>query len=194
MARLLPALTDVLTRLRPPASPYFGSRAREFAERLGPYRAAVDTVRRRFAGTPIGATESIFVYMARATGLDLVTPPDFMAAVAEGTQPSVADAMAFHGQIQHRQIRLLVYNTQTTTNLTSEIRERARLAGLPVVGVSESLVPPADTFQDWQVRQLEALIAALEASARSRSSRCRPGRRGGELTERRPMGATVTST
>jgi zinc/manganese transport system substrate-binding protein len=166
VGRLAQAVTEALKRLRQGAAPYFEARAREVTERLGPYRSAVETIRRRFVGTPIGATESIFVYMARATGLDLITPPGFMAAVAEGTQPSVADMIAFHAQIQQRQIRLLVYNTQTITNLTRELQERARAAGIPVVGVSETLVPAGDAFQDWQVRQLDAVLLALGMGAR----------------------------
>jgi zinc/manganese transport system substrate-binding protein len=161
VSRLAQALSEALKRLRPAAGAYFEAQAREFSGRLGPYRAAIESIRRRFAGTPIGATESIFVYMARATGLDLITPPGFMAAVAEGTQPSVADMIAFHAQIQQRQIRLLIYNTQTVTNLTSELRERARASGIPLVGVSETLVPPRATFQAWQVQQLEAVLVAL---------------------------------
>jgi len=33
----------------------------------------------------VAATEDIFVYLANAAGLDLVSPPAFTAAVAEGT-------------------------------------------------------------------------------------------------------------
>ncbi len=46
-------------------------------------------IRDQFAGTKVASTESIFVYLANATDLDLVSPPAFMDAVAEGTDPPV---------------------------------------------------------------------------------------------------------
>jgi len=166
VARLAQAITQALGRLRPAAVSYFETQGSEFSRRLGPYRAAVEAIGRRFAGTAIGATEPLFQYMARAARLDLVTPPGFMAAVAEGTQPNIADLITFHTQIEKRQIRLLIYNSQTVTNLTLDIQERARARGIPVVGVSETLAPPTDTFQGWQLRQLEAVIRALGAGGR----------------------------
>ena len=38
----------------------------------------------------------------------------------------------------------------------------ARSAGIPVVAVSETMVPASSTFQDWQVRQLRVLEQALK--------------------------------
>jgi zinc/manganese transport system substrate-binding protein len=121
-------------------------------------------LKQRFGGTPIGATESAFVYMAEATEMQLISPPKFMQAVAEGTGPSVRDVALFHTQIQQKQIKVLIYNTQAVTNLATQLQSMAREVGIPVVGISETLVPAHDTFQAWQVRQLRLLWQALENS------------------------------
>jgi zinc/manganese transport system substrate-binding protein len=162
--RLCQAITAALKELNPAGSAYFDARARDYASRLAPYHEAVARIRKRFAGTPIGATESIFVPMARATGLDLISPPGLMNAVAEDANPSVHDVALFQQQIKEKKIKVLVYNNQTNGGLTSQLREMAEKAGIPVVGVSETLTPVDATFEDWQLAQLRALENALASS------------------------------
>jgi zinc/manganese transport system substrate-binding protein len=160
--RIRKAITDTLKQLRPPAAPYFDAQAQAFDAALSPYHALIAEIKRRFAGTPIGATETVFVYIAETMGLNLVTPPRFMQAVAEGTNPTVRDVAIFHDQIRQKQIKVLMYNTQAVSNLTSQLRTLAQEVGIPVVGVTETLVPVHDSFQNWQVQQLRDLLAALE--------------------------------
>ena len=162
--RVCQAITAALKELNPAGSEYFDARARDYAGRLGPYHDAVARIRKRFAGTPVGATESIFVPMAKATGLDLISPPGLMNAVAEDANPSVQDVALFQQQIKEKRIKVLVYNNQTNGNLTSQLREMAETAGVPVVGVSETLTPVDATFEDWQISQLKALEDALASS------------------------------
>ena len=64
-------------------------------------------------------------------------------------------------QIQQKKIKVLVFNSQTITNLTTRMKERGNKAGIPIVGVSETMTPIGTTFQDWQVRQLKQLTEAL---------------------------------
>jgi zinc/manganese transport system substrate-binding protein len=160
--RMSVAITQALKVLRPPAATYFDAQARDFATAFGPYHALIEDIKRRFAGTPIGATETVFAYMAEAMGLNLVSPPRFMQAVAEGTNPTVRDVATFHDQIRQKQIKVLVYNLQAVSNLASQLRTLAQEVGIPVVGVTETLVPVHDSFQNWQVRQLRDLLTALE--------------------------------
>jgi zinc/manganese transport system substrate-binding protein len=162
VTRISQAITRTLGQLRPPAATYFDTQAQEFAAALSPYHALIEEIRRRFAGTPIGATETVFVYMAEATGLNLISPPRFMQAVAEGTNPTVRDVAMFHDQIRQKHIKVLVYNTQAVSNLASQLRTLAQEVGIPVVGVTETLVPVHDSFQNWQLRQLRDLLTALE--------------------------------
>ena len=142
-------------------------RAKDYASRLAPYHDAITRIRKQSAGTPVGATESIFVPMAWATGLDLISPPGLMKAVAEDAAPSVQDKALFEHQIKDKKIKVLVYNNQTSGSLTWQLRELAKEAGIPVVGVSETLSPVDATFEDWQVAQLKKLEDAL-ASAKGR--------------------------
>jgi zinc/manganese transport system substrate-binding protein len=60
---------------------------------------------------------------------------------------------------------VLVYNVQTTTAVTTNIKSLAASHHIPTVGVSETLQPENLTFQDWQAKQLLALEAALKSSS-----------------------------
>jgi zinc/manganese transport system substrate-binding protein len=60
---------------------------------------------------------------------------------------------------KHR-IRVLLYNSQAVSPITSHIRDAARAAGIPVVPVTETL-PAGLGFQQWQLDQARRLAAAL---------------------------------
>jgi zinc/manganese transport system substrate-binding protein len=71
---------------------------------------------------------------------------------------------AFEQAIQTRQATVLVYNAQTSTDVTNTIKQMAAQRGIPVVAVSETLQPPGATFEEWQLGQLTALDNALDAA------------------------------
>ncbi len=146
---------------------YFDQQRAAFTTALKSYTQRIAEIKAKFSGAPVGATESIFVYMAAALGLNLISPPEFMNAVAEGNDPPAAAVIAFQDQITSKQVKVLVYNVQTATAVTTNIKHLAALADIPVVGVSETLQPESATFQDWQLSQLLTLQNALNASALS---------------------------
>src|SRR6202171_1424973 len=140
---------------------YFTQQREAFATALQPYHDAVAQIRATASGIPVGSTESIFVYMAHALGINLVSPPEFMQAISEGTDPPAQTVAQFQDQISQHQIKLLVYNTQTSSTITDNLRQIAPRNGIPVVGISETIQPTTATFQEWQTRQLISLQAAL---------------------------------
>jgi zinc/manganese transport system substrate-binding protein len=168
VARVADGVSDSLRSLDPANAPYLTQLRSRFATALAPYERRVAEIRQRFAGTKLGATESIFTYMAQALGLDLISPREFMNAVAEGTDPPASSVAEFEDQVTSRQIRVLVYNVQTATAVTTNIRRQAATEGIPVVGVSETLQPTSASFQDWQLGQLLSLENALDSAAPAR--------------------------
>lgn len=81
-------------------------------------------IKQQFAGVPVASTEDMFVYMANATGLDVVSPPGFMTAVAEGNDPPALD-VAFMQELLEcgtGTVRVLVFNVQTVTPLTDSVK------------------------------------------------------------------------
>jgi zinc/manganese transport system substrate-binding protein len=60
---------------------------------------------------------------------------------------------------RHR-VKVLLYNSQAVSPITTQIKSAAQAAGIPIVGVSETL-PPGKSFQQWQISQAQALQRAL---------------------------------
>jgi len=146
-------------------SAYFSQQRDAFRTAMKPYHDRIAKIKSTFHGVPVGSTESIFVYMAQALGLNLISPPEFMQAVAEGNDPPAQTVAEFHDQVAGKKIKVLVYNVQTSTNITEDLKRQATNNGIPVVGVSETLQPVDATFQEWQNAQLLTLQNALNAEA-----------------------------
>ena len=124
------------------------------------YKGLLDQLHQRFAGTPIGASESIVVGLTDATGLQLVTPSSFLTAVREGNAPTAADKATVDQQITGKQIKAFVFNVQNSTPDVQSLVSEARTNGIEVVAITET--PPENVaFQDWQSAQLQALLDAL---------------------------------
>ena len=163
------AITRDYQRLDPRDAAFFAARKARF-ERSGlhAYTAALARVRRRFAGTRVGASESIFVPLARALGLDLVTPPAFLRAVGEGAEPTARDVATIDRQIASHRIRVWVENSQNGTPDVQRLTAAARAHDIPVTTITETPAPADASFQAWQVVQLRRLEDAL---ARGRAGR-----------------------
>jgi zinc/manganese transport system substrate-binding protein len=154
-----------LVSIDPADTAYYTHQYTSLNVSLGQYNARINEIRNKFAGTKVASTESIFVYMADATGLDLVSPPDFMEAVAEGNDPPAQSVVEFQQLIQNGSVSVLVFNAQTVTPLTDNIKALAATKGIPIVAVTETIQPPDVTFQDWMNAELISLQNALNAKA-----------------------------
>jgi zinc/manganese transport system substrate-binding protein len=144
---------------------YFTQQHTAFENALKPYHERIAEIKQKFGGQKVGATEDIFVYLANALGLNLISPPAFMQAVAEGNDPPANSVATFQQQINQKQITVLVYNVQTVTAVTTNLKQLASQQAIPIVGVSETIQPPDASFQDWQYAQLLVLQNALNANA-----------------------------
>jgi zinc/manganese transport system substrate-binding protein len=129
------------------------------------YMSREVSIKQHFAGHPAAATEDIFVYMANATGLKVVSPIGFMSAVAEGNDPPAQDVATFQKLLEggNSTVNVLVYNQQTVTPLTQNIKALASQNQIPTTAVTETIQPPDQTFQTWMGAELVALQNALNA-------------------------------
>jgi zinc/manganese transport system substrate-binding protein len=155
-------------RLDPKDAGYFKQQQARFETRgLAHYKGLIATIKRKYHGVPVGASESIFAPLAQALGLKLLTPASFLKAISEGSEPTAGDKTTIDRQIARRQIKVWVFNSQNSTPDVQRITDAARKKGIPVTTITETLTPASASFQSWQSRQLEALAAALaKATAR----------------------------
>jgi zinc/manganese transport system substrate-binding protein len=156
------AIANALRKLDPRHAAYYAHRLSAFeSQGLGRYHALIARIRQRYRGVPVGASESIFALQAPALGLDLVTPPSFMKAISEGTEVTAGDTAAAQRQITAHRIKVWIYNSQNVTPEIQRLTALARAQRIRVTTVTETLSPAADSFQQWQVNQLQGIAAAL---------------------------------
>jgi len=148
--------------LDPKDASYFARQKSQLETKgLAQYKDLIAVIKRRYRGVRVGASESIFAPLAQALGLDLVTPPSFQKAISEGAEPTAADKTTIDRQIARKQIKVWVFNSQNSTPDVARLTDAARKKGIPVTTITETLTPATATFEQWQVRQLRALEAAL---------------------------------
>jgi len=160
--QVIEQLTADYQRIDPADAAYFAQRKQDFETHgLARYNQLIADIRNKYAGTPIGASESIVAPLAQGLGLRMLTPESFLDAISEGSEPSAGDKATIDNQLRTRQIKVYVFNSQNATpDVQAQVRE-ARAAGIQVVSVTETLDPATATFQDWQVKQLQGIETAL---------------------------------
>ena len=160
--QVIAAIVADYKRLDPKDAAYFDRQRASFETKgLAAYKAEIAAIRKRYAGTPVGASESIFAPLAQTLGLRLVTPYSFLKAISEGTEPTAKDVSTIDRQIARRQIKVWVFNSQNSTPDVQRLTDAARGKGIAVTTITETLTPATASFQAWQVAELRALRAAL---------------------------------
>jgi len=155
-------IRDDLKAIDPADAAAFDQSAHTFLTTgLKRYHDLIAAIKAKYSGTPVGATESIFSYLAPALGLNLITPYSYLKAVSAGQDISAADEATVEQQINQKQIKVLIYNSQNTPNNIQALINRARANHIPVATITETLTPANASFQDWQSAQLQGIQTAL---------------------------------
>jgi zinc/manganese transport system substrate-binding protein len=163
--KVIDAITSQLQKLDVADAGYFSAQHDSYVSSgLKTYDDLRAEIKQKYSGTPVGATESIFAYLATDLGLNLISPPNFLKAISEGTDPTAADKATMDSQIANKQIKVLVFNSQNSTPDVQALVDKASAEGIPVPSVTETLEPANVTFQDWQSKQLQALRDALASA------------------------------
>lgn len=160
--QVIAQITADYQKIDPADAAYFTQQKQTFETKtLAQYNSLITDIKNKYAGTPIGASESIVTPLAQTLGLTMLTPESFLDAISEGNDPTAADKATIDAQIRNKQIRIYVFNSQNSTpDVQAQVNE-AKAEGIPVTTVTETLAPASDTFQQWQVSELEGIQAAL---------------------------------
>jgi len=159
MPAVAKSLAASLAKRDPAHAADYETRLALFVASLKPLDDEVAALRKDFSGAPVTATEPVFGYMAAAIGLKMRNER-FQLAVMNSTEPSASAIAAFQKDLRTRAVKVLLYNSQTSEELTQKMRDLATQSNVPVVGVSET-EPPGAKFQDWMLGQLRALRTGL---------------------------------
>jgi zinc/manganese transport system substrate-binding protein len=157
------ALAAALGQVDPEHKADYESRLKTFLASLSPLEKKIAEIRDKYGGVSVTATEPVFGYMADALKL-MMRNERFQLAVMNETEPAARDLAAFENDLRTRSVRVLLYNSQVTDNLSRRLVDIARSASVPVVGISETQ-PPDMSFLGWMLSELGALEKALESSS-----------------------------
>ncbi|MCA2209447.1 MULTISPECIES: metal ABC transporter solute-binding protein, Zn/Mn family [Nocardia] len=108
----------------------------------------------------VAQSEPLAHYLLLAAKAQDKTPHEFQEAIEQETDPSPAAVAATRDLITGKQVKALIYNTQTQDKVTQDLRAAAQAAGVTVVEVTETLPEGVDYVQ-WQTANAKALAAAL---------------------------------
>ena len=160
MPAVAAAVGHDLTRLAPAHRAYFKARVRHFDASLNPWLNALKAFAKRYPSAPVATTEPVGNYMLRAAGARNRTPWSLQADIMNGVDPAPQDVTAEDQLLGGRRVRALLYNQQVTDTLTQTFLSTARHAGVPVVGLYETM-PTGYSYQSWMLAELRALRRAV---------------------------------
>jgi len=154
-------IEQALAAKDPSRASYYEQNLTNFDNSLAPINRAIATIKSKYAGAPVAYTEPVPGYLLADAGLSVKTPEAFARAIEDGNDPSPADDATMQNLMTRRSVKVLLYNSQATSQVTQNIRDLAKQQGIPVIGVSETLPGSAGSYQSWQLGQVEALLNAL---------------------------------
>jgi zinc/manganese transport system substrate-binding protein len=163
--KTMPAAAKVMAKdladLQPAHASYFESNLKRFDASLIPWFNAIAAFKAQHHGVTAATTEPVADYLLTAMGINNLTPFQFQADIMNGVDPSPQDITLENGFFTKHQVKVFCYNQQVVDALTASIRETAIKAGVPVVGVYETMPTPGYDFQTWMLAEVNAIQAAV---------------------------------
>ena len=163
--KTMPAVAKVmaadLSALQPPHKAYFAANLSKFDRSLAPWLNSIAAFRAKYPGTRVATTEPVADYMLQAAGTDNLTPYTFQADIMNGVDPAPEDIALQDSFFTQHKAKVFVYNQQVVDSLTTSIRQTALKAGVPVVGVYETMPTPGYDYQSWMLAEVNALQKAV---------------------------------
>lgn len=160
LGRIASAIAGQLEHADPQHTTAYRAGLARFDASLRPLQREIARIRASFGGTAVAYTEPVPGYLIDAAGLVNLAPSSFTRAIEDGTEPSPQAFAAMNALMAKRRVKVLLYNSQAVSPITSRVRDAAGQAHIPVIGVTEML-PPHLTFQQWQLAQARQLAQAL---------------------------------
>lgn len=162
--KTMPAVAKVMaadmSALQPAHRTYFAANLKRFDASLTPWLDAIARFKAEYGGTTAATTEPVADYLLTAMGIDNLTPFTFQADIMNGVDPAPQDIALENAFFTKHRVKFFAYNQQVTSSLTVSIRQKAVTAGVPVVGVYETM-PAGYNYQNWMLAEVNAIRKAV---------------------------------
>ncbi len=160
MSAVAKAMAGDLSALQPAHKAFFQASLKTFDASLTRWLNAIAAFRAKYPGATAATTEPVSDYLLQAMGINNLTPFSFQADIMNGVDPSPQDISLQDGFFTQHKAQVFVYNQQVDA-LTTSIRQTAVKAGVPVVGVYETMPTPGYRYQSWMLAEVRAIQKAV---------------------------------
>jgi zinc/manganese transport system substrate-binding protein len=161
MPAVAKAIASGLSALQPTHAAYFRANDVAFEASLKPWLTALAQFKARYGGTTLATTEPVADYMLEAAGTENLTPFVFQADIMNGTDPAPQLVTLQNSLFSEHKVKVFVHNQQVTDSLTESFVRAAKAAGIPVVGVYETMPTPGYDYQSWMLAEVKAIEKAV---------------------------------
>lgn len=161
MPAVAKAVSAALAEMSPSQASYFHANADKFVASLKPWMAAIAAFKAKYQNTPVATTEPVSDYLLQALGCKLMTPFSLEKAIMDSTDPAPQDVTTENNLFAKHEVKVFVYNQQVTDALTKTFLDNSKKAGIPVVGVYETMPAPGYNYQSWMLAEVVALRKAV---------------------------------
>jgi zinc/manganese transport system substrate-binding protein len=155
------AIAADLASIDPAHASYYKANAATFTASLKAWTTAIASFKAKYPGTPVATTEPVADYTLQAAGADNLTPWTFQADIMNGVDPSPQNVATEKSLFTEHKVKVLLYNQQVTDPLTQSFIADAQAAGIPVVGVYETMPVPGYDYQTWMTAEVNDLTKAV---------------------------------
>jgi zinc/manganese transport system substrate-binding protein len=155
------AIAADLSAIAPAHAAYFQAAAARFERSLTPWGSELRRFAAEYPDTPVATTEPVGDYLLEAAHADILTPFALQADIMNGVDPAPQAVTLQNGLFSGRKVKVFLYNQQVTDSLTQTFLAAAKRAGVPVVGVYETMPTPGYDYQSWMLAEVRALRRAV---------------------------------
>jgi zinc/manganese transport system substrate-binding protein len=155
------AVATDLAKFDPSEAVYFEANLKTFDASLAPWRSAIVGFSARYAGAAVATTEPVADYLLQVLGANNRTPFGTQADIMNGVDPSPQDITAQDTLFSKHEVKAFIYNEQVVDSLTASFVSAAERAGIPIVGVYETMPTPGYDYQSWMLAEVHAIEKAL---------------------------------
>ncbi len=159
-------IADHLAQIDADHADAYRANAAEFGKQADQILIFERAIGQSHPGASVVATEPVAHYLLANAGIADKTPEGFANAIEEDTDPSPADLADMLDLINGHHVSALLYNPQTETPVTKQLRDAAERASVPVVNVTETLPEGAD-YLTWQRDTAQQLADQLDKAPRT---------------------------
>jgi len=155
------AMAKAFAKLEPQHAAYFQANVTKFDHSLTPWLQAIANFKSKYAGAAVATTEPVADYLLQAMDVFNLTPFSLQADIMNGIDPSAQGISNQDLLFSAHRVKVFVHNEQVTDPLTEGFVNAARQAGIPVVGVYETMPTPGYSYQRWMLAETEAIEKAV---------------------------------